>query len=64
MDNTIRVKVWLRIWQRPGYGPRKRLRLGQTSGQTRGFASARAPFSKNTAYIYAPELLKPLVLLI
>ena len=32
MDNTTRVKVGLMIWQRPGYGQRKRLRLGQISG--------------------------------
>ena len=44
MDNTTRVKVGLTIWQRPGYGPRKRLRLGQISGKTRGYASARAKF--------------------
>ena len=44
MDNTTRVKVGLTIWQRPGYGPRKRLGLGQISGKTRGYASARAKF--------------------
>ena len=50
MDNTTRVKVVLTIWQRPGYGPKKRLRPGQISGQTRGFASARANFKQTKGF--------------
>ena len=46
MYNTTRVKVGLMIWQRPGYGPKKRLRPGQISGQRRGFANARANFKQ------------------
>ena len=50
MDNTTRVKVALTIWQRPGYGPKKRLRPGQISGQTRGFANARANFKQTRGF--------------
>ena len=63
MDNTTRVKVGLTIWQRPGYGPKKRLRpgqisgqrralpvLGQISGQTRGFTNARANIKQTRGF--------------
>ena len=53
MDNTTRVKVGLTIWQRPGYGPKKRLRPGQISGQRRGFASDRANFRPNKGFTNA-----------
>ena len=50
MDNTTRVKVGLTIWQRPGYGLRKRLRPGQISDQTRDFTNAKANFKQTRGF--------------
>ena len=59
MDNTTRVKVGLTIWQRPGYGPRKRLRPGQISGQRRGFANARVNFKQTRGFPTARANFRP-----
>ena len=59
MDNTTRVKVGLTIWQRPGYGPKKRLRPGQISGQRRGFANARANFKQTRGFPTARANFRP-----
>ena len=59
MDNTTRVKVELTIWQRPGYGPKKRLRPGQISGQRRGFTSARINFKQTRGFPSAKANFRP-----
>ena len=57
MDNTTGVKVGLRIWQRPGYKPRKNLRPGKISGQAGGFAGARANFRPSQGFASARKIL-------